>query len=75
MINGILNNRGDNMSDELYTVAQTASYLKVCEKTVRRLIQRNTLIASKVGRAWRIKQEDIDAYLQNNTNQKGRAQL
>lgn len=58
------------MSDELYTVAQTASYLKVCEKTVRRLIQRNTLTASKVGHVWRIKQEDIDAYLKNNTNRK-----
>jgi len=58
------------MSDELYTVAQAASYLKVCEKTVRRLIQLNTLTASKVGHVWRIKQEDIDAYLKNNTNQK-----
>lgn len=58
------------MSDELYTVAQAASYLKVCEKTVRRLIQQNTLTASKVGHVWRIKQEDIDRYLNNNTNQK-----
>ena len=28
------------MADEIYTVAQTAQYLKVCDKTVRRLIAR-----------------------------------
>lgn len=57
------------MSDELYTIAQAALYLKVCEKTVRRLIQRNSLTASKVGHVWRIKQEDINSYLKNNNNQ------
>lgn len=61
------------MSNELYTVAQAASYLKVCEKTVRRLIQHNILTASKVGHVWRIKQDDIDTYLKNNTNQKEEA--
>lgn len=46
------------MADEIFTVAQTAQYLQVCEKTVRRLISSNKLIASRVGagnRSLRIK--------------------
>lgn len=57
------------MPEELYTVAQTADYLKVCDKTVRRLIKSNKLVASKVGdRAWRIRKDDIDVYLREHTN-------
>ena len=57
------------MGDEIYTVAQTAQYLKVCDKTVRRLIASNKLVASRIGgRSLRIKKEDIDAYLAEHTN-------
>ena len=58
------------MADEIYTIAQAAQYLKVCDKTVRRLIKSKKLSASKVGdRSWRIRKEDIDFYLNDNTNQ------
>ncbi len=63
------------MSNELFTVAQAAEYLKVCDKTIRRLIKKNTIIASRVGHSWRIKQEDIDSYLRNNTNRNGGVEL
>ncbi len=57
------------MSEELFTIAQAAQYLKVCDKTVRRLINSNKLIASKVGdRAWRIRKNDIEEYLREHTN-------
>lgn len=59
------------MADDIYTVAQTAQYLQVCEKTVRRLISANKLVASRVGngnRSLRIKKGDIDAYLIAHTN-------
>lgn len=59
------------MADEIYTVAQASKYLQVCEKTVRRLISSNKLIASRVGngnRALRIKKSDIDSYLEEHTN-------
>lgn len=59
------------MSDEIFTVAQAAQYLQVCEKTVRRLISSNKLTASRVGtgnRSLRIKKTDIDAYLSAHTN-------
>ena len=60
------------MKDELFTVAQAAEYLKVCDKTVRRMIASKELVASKVGsRSWRIR-KDIDAYLNaTSTGQEG----
>jgi len=50
--------------DELLTISETANYLKLSDKTVRRLIKDNKLIASRVGdRTWRIKKNDIQKYL------------
>lgn len=49
------------MSDEIFTVLQAAQYLKVSEKTIRRLIKSKKLTASRVGsRSLRIRQNDID---------------
>lgn len=57
-----------NMSDVILTVSQAAEYLKVCDKTVRRLIASKALSASKVGNSWRIKKEDINSYLAKTLN-------
>jgi DNA (cytosine-5)-methyltransferase 1 len=55
--------------EELLTVAQAAKYLKLSEKTIRRLIKSHQMIASKVGdRSWRIKTSNIDEYLNAHTN-------
>ena len=61
------------MADELFTVSQAAEHLKVCDKTVRRMIASKKIIASKVGsRNWRIRKDDIDAYLNaTSTGQEG----
>lgn len=56
------------MSKDILTVAQAAEYLQVCDKTVRRLISKNELIASKIGNSWRIQKKDIDNYLKANRN-------
>lgn len=56
------------MPEEIFTVSQTATYLKVCEKTVRRLIDKKLLLASKVGGSWRLQKKDIELYLKNNQN-------
>lgn len=59
------------MADEIFTVAQTAQYLQGCEKTVRRLISSDKLIAFRVGagnRSLRIKKSDIDDYLAKHVN-------
>lgn len=59
------------MNSELLTVSQTATYLKLSEKTVRRLISDGRLQASKLGnRSWRIRDCDIDDYIQANSNGK-----
>jgi len=64
------------MPDELLTVAQAAEYLKLSEKTIRRLIKSRSLKASKVGdRSWRIKAFDIESYLSAHTNGEGGGQL
>ena len=46
-----------------YTVKETAAYLRLCEKQVRRLISREELPAYRFGAALRIKREDIDSYV------------
>lgn len=43
-------------------------YLKVSDKTVRRLIASKSLIASKIGSTWRIKRADIEDCLASNSN-------
>lgn len=57
------------MNSELLTVTQAAEYLKLSDKTVRRLIKKGDLIASKIGnRAWRIHSSDIDNYIYSTSN-------
>lgn len=56
------------MTDTILTIAQTAEYLKVCDKTVRRLISKKELAASKVGKSWRIQKDDIEKYLAETLN-------
>jgi excisionase family DNA binding protein len=46
-----------------YTVNETAKYLRLCEKQVRRLISRGELPAYRFGTALRIKRGDRDAYI------------
>lgn len=52
------------MSNDILTVAQTAQYLQVCDKTVRRLISKDDLLASKVGKLWKIQKKDVEFYLE-----------
>lgn len=58
------------MKDEILTVAQAADYLKVSDKTVLKLIKSDKLVASLVGRIYRIKLSDINAYLASTSNGK-----
>jgi excisionase family DNA binding protein len=50
---------------DFHTVKETAKYLRLCEKQVRRLISRGDLAAYRFGTALRIKKEDIDAYAES----------
>jgi excisionase family DNA binding protein len=55
-------NRNKCEQPGFHTVKETASYLRLCEKQVRRLISRGELPAYRFGTALRIKKKDIDAY-------------
>ena len=46
-----------------YTVESLSTELHVCEATVRRAIWRNDLRAHKVGRVWRVRFEDAQAWV------------
>ena len=52
----------------LLTVQEVAAYLKVVPITVYRMIDRGSLPAVKVGRVWRIRQEDLQVYLDRSTS-------
>jgi len=49
---------------ELMTLEEVADYLRVTEKTVYRLLKRNGIPATKVGRQWRFDRGLIDEWLQ-----------
>ena len=58
-------NRNQPEQPGFHTVKETAWYLRLCEKQVRRLIWRGELVAYRFGTALRIKKEDIDAYAES----------
>lgn len=59
------------MNSELLTVAQTASYMQLSEKTIRRMISSGELQASKINnRSWRVKICDVESYLAATSNNK-----
>ena len=45
------------------TVAEVADQLRVSNMTVYRLVQSGQLPATRVGRSYRIREEDVDRYL------------
>jgi excisionase family DNA binding protein len=49
--------------DELLTTTEVATRLKVTRQTVQRLINAGDLVASRVGREWRVKRSELDAFL------------
>jgi len=57
------------MKDKLLTIKEVAEFLRVSERSVLRYIEAGRLKASKVG-WWRIKQSDLDIFLEKTSNQK-----
>ena len=58
------------MENNLYhylTLKEVALYLRVTEKTVHRLLDRNAIPATKLGKLWRFRKDDIDEWLQGNS--------
>ena len=51
------------MEHELLTCEEAAAYLRVHPRTVTRLLTAGRLPGVKVGRQWRLRKADLDAYL------------
>lgn len=57
------------MSDEaLMDTSQVAHYLRMHPKTIVSMVERGELKAYKVGRHWRYRKSDIDAFLEQRQN-------
>jgi excisionase family DNA binding protein len=54
------NNKPEQLG--FYTVKETAQHLRLCEKQIRRLIDRGELPAHRFGTALRIRKQAIDEY-------------
>lgn len=60
--------------DELWDIARVAEYLSVSERTVYNKVRAGELPASKVGRLWRVRLEDVDAWLARGRIKRGGAE-
>jgi excisionase family DNA binding protein len=64
------------MPDEILTLPEVAQLLKVAEKTVYTLAQKNQLPAFKVGGQWRFQRTDINRWIEQqkaSTRNEGRS--
>lgn len=59
---------GESM--EFLTVNDVCDLLKISRWTVSKLVESGNLKASKVGRIYRFRREDVDDYLERNTVRK-----
>jgi excisionase family DNA binding protein len=53
------------------TVAEVAGHLRVSNMTVYRLVQSGELAAVRVGRSYRIREDDVDRFLAERYTQAG----
>ncbi len=60
-----------NEIEKLFTIEEVAKILRVHTRTVTRYIEAGKLRASKIG-VWRIKQSDLNAFLEKTSNTKNR---
>jgi excisionase family DNA binding protein len=49
--------------EKVYTVEQTAELLHLSQETVKRLLRSGRLGGMKIGRLWRVRESDLEAFL------------
>lgn len=54
--------------NQLYTIAEAAKILKVCEWTVRKLVLHNELRHVKIGRVYRFTEKHLDEFVKSKEN-------
>lgn len=52
----------------LYSIDEVASILKVTPRTIYNHIKNKSLKATKVGKYWRVRLEDLERFLHNGTS-------
>jgi excisionase family DNA binding protein len=62
---------GDVSGVKFLTVAEVASVMRVSKMTVYRLVHSGELPAVRVGRSFRVRESDVDTYLQRSFFQTG----
>ena len=58
-----------SLGDQIITVKDVASYLKLAERTVYRMATAAKIPAFKVATSWRFKKEEIDTWIEQQHNQ------
>ncbi len=58
----------ETMSETILTIKEVADYLKVTERTLYRLAQEGKIPAFKVGGSWRFRRDDLDRWIEDQTN-------
>ncbi|MCC0634880.1 MULTISPECIES: helix-turn-helix domain-containing protein [unclassified Clostridioides] len=51
------------MEEKFYTIDQVANILEMHHKTIRKFIKDGKLKANKVGKQWRVSQEDLNSFM------------
>jgi excisionase family DNA binding protein len=54
----------ENSMNHVYTIEEVAKHLKVSTRTVREWLRSGKLKGLKAGRLWRIREEDLQAFLE-----------
>lgn len=62
---------GDISEVKFLTIAEVASVMRVSKMTVYRLVHNGDLPAVRVGRSFRVSEEDVNEYLKNSFFQTG----
>ena len=60
------------MSDQIMTLKEVASYLKLAEKTTYKLAAEGKLPGFKVGGSWRFKHEDVENWINQKKSEAGK---
>jgi len=58
------------MEDKFYTINQVAEILDMHHKTIRNFISDGKLRASKVGKQWRVSDDDLNSFMKNSKDQR-----
>jgi len=60
----------ENSDNKIYTVEEIASKLQLNEITIRRYLRSGKLVGVKLGKVWRITEDQLNDFLNENSTKK-----